>query len=109
MRRRPAPLLSGDDDRAAMRARRRTPVETARVSPGAKRKADTKRTPDGLPVHGFEKLLDYLSSVALSIVRMPDRPESGLALVTQPTRLQARAFDLLEVKPTRSVPIRVTG
>ena len=109
MRRRLAPLLFEDDDRPAAEARRNTPVEKARVSPGAKRKADTKRTPDGLPVHSFETLLDDLSSVVLNIVRMPEHPESRLTLVTQPTPLQARAFQLLEVKPTRLVPIRMTG
>ena len=109
MRRRLAPLLFEDDDRPAAEARRNTPVEKAQVSPSAKRKADTKRTPDGLPVHSFETLLDDLSSVVLNIVRMPEHPESKLALVTQPTPLQARAFDLLEVKPSRLVPIRMTG
>lgn len=55
--------------------------------PGAKQKSDTKRTPDRLPVHSFEMLLDDLSSVVLKIVRMPEHPESRLALVTQPTPL----------------------
>ena len=109
MRRRLAPLLLEDDDRPAAEARRNTPVEKAQVSPGAKRKADTKRTPDGLPVHSFETLLDDLSSVVLNIVRMPEHPESRLALVTQPTEIRARAFEFLEVKPTRLVPIRMTG
>ena len=109
MRRRLAPLLFEDDDRPAAEAWRNTPVEKARVSPSAKRKADTKQTPDGLPVHSFETLLDDLSSVVLNIVRMPEHPESKLALVTQLTPLQARAFDLLEVKPPRLVPIRMTG
>ena len=62
-----------------------------------------------VPVHSFETLLDDLSSVVLNIVRMAEHPESRLAPVTQPTPLQARAFELLEVKPTRLVPIRMTG
>ena len=109
MRQRLVPLLFEDDDRPAARAKRKTPVEKAEVSPSARRKADTKRTPDGFPVHSFETLLDDLSSVALNKVRLPGEPESELAIVTQPTRLQARAFQLLDVNPSRSVPIRVAG
>ena len=109
MRQRLAPLLFEDDDRPAARAGRKTPVEKARVSPSAKRKTDTKRTPDGFPVHSFETLLDDLSGVVLNKVRLPEQPESEVAIVTRPTRLQARAFELLDVNPSRSVPIRVTG
>ena len=109
MRQRLAPLLFDDDDRSADRAGRKTPVEKAGVSPSAKRKTDTKRTPDGFPVHSFETLLDDLSSVVLNKVRLPGQPESELAIVTRPTRLQARAFELLDVNPSRSVPIKVTG
>ena len=109
MRQRLAPLLFEDDDRPAAGAQWKTPVEKAQVSPGTKRKADTKRTPKGFPVQRFETLLDDLSSVVLNIVRMPEHPASRIALVTQPTPLQARAFELLEVKPTRLVPIRMTG
>ena len=109
MRQRLAPLLFDDDDRSAARAGRKTPVEKAGVSPSAKRKTDTKRTPDGFPVHSFETLLDDLSSVVLNKVRLPGQPESELAIVTRPTRLQARAFELLDVNPSRSVPIKVTG
>lgn len=109
MRWRLVPLVFENGDRPAARTQRNTPVEKAQVSPGAKRKADTKRTPDGLPVHSSETLLDDLSGFVLNIVRMPKHPESKLALATQPTPLQARALELLEVKPTRLVPIRMTG
>ena len=108
IRQRLAPLLFEDDDRPAARAARHTPVEKARVSPGAKRKADTKRTPDGLVVHSFETLLDDLSSVALNKVCLPGQPGTSLAIVTQPTRIQARAFELLDVNPRQSVPISMT-
>ena len=68
MRRSLAPLLFEDDDRPAAQAGRRTPVGKACVSPGAKMKADAKRTADGFPVHSFRTLLDDLSSVALNTV-----------------------------------------
>ena len=109
MRRRLAPLLFEDDDRAAARAGRDTPVEKAKVSPGAKRKADTKRTPGGLAVHSFETLIDDLSSVALNKVCLPGQPDTSLVIVTQPTRSQARAFELLDVNPRQSVPISMSG
>ena len=109
MRRRLAPLLFEDDDRAAARAARNTPVEKAKVSPGAKRKADTKRTPEGLVVHSFETLIEDLSGVALNKVCLPGQPDTSLAIVTQPTPIQARAFELLDVNPRQSVPITMTG
>ena len=76
MRQRLAPLLFEDDDRPAARASRETPLEKAEVSPSAERKADTKRTPDGFPVHSFATLLDDLSGVALNKVRLPG--ETGI-------------------------------
>ena len=105
MRRRLAPMLFEDDDREG--ARRSSPVEPARVSESAKAKADTKRTPDGLPVHSFRTLLDDLSGMALNRLRLPG--ESLLTVVTTPTRVQKRALELLGVKPDQNVPIRMTG
>jgi hypothetical protein len=46
-----APMLFDDHDRAAGEALRTSPVAKAQPSPAAKRKAKTKRTDDGLPVH----------------------------------------------------------
>ena len=109
MRRSLAPLLFEDDDRPAAQAGRRTPVGKACVSPGAKMKADAKRTADGFPVHSFRTLLDDLSSVALNTVCLPGRAQTDLAVVTTPTRLQSRAFELLEVNPGQFVPIRMTA
>ena len=48
------PSKSGSPhDRESARAQRSSPAEKAEVSESAKAKADTKRTPDGLPVHSF--------------------------------------------------------
>ena len=109
MRRRLAPMLFEDDDREGARARRSSPVEKAEVSESAKAKADTKLTPDGLPVHSFRTLLDDLSAMALNQLRLPGHGESLLTVVTTPTRVQKRAFELLGVKPDQNVPIRMTG
>ncbi len=107
MRRRLAPMLFEDDDREGARAQRNSPEEKAEVSESAKAKADTKRTPDGLPVHSFRTLLDDLSGMALNQLRLPVHGESLLSVVTAPTPVQKRAFQLLGVKPDQNVPIRL--
>jgi len=109
MRRRLAPMLSGDDGREGARARRSPPVEKAGVPESAKDRADTRLTPDGLPVHGLRTLLDDLPAMALNQLRLPGHGESLLTVVTTPTRARKRAFGLPGVKPDRNVPIRMTG
>ena len=109
MRRRLAPLLSGDDDLREARGQRATPVEKAGPSPGAKNKAATGRTPDGLPVHSFRTLPGDLSGVVANTVRLPSAEGARLAIVTRPTRLQSRAFGLLEVNPGKNAPIIMAG
>ena len=109
MRRRLAPLLFEDDDRAGARAQRNSPVETARPSESARRKAAAKRTADDLPAHSFRTLLDDLSGMVLNQMRLPGYGESLLSVVTKPTPVQKRAFQLLGVDPDRNVPIRLTG
>ncbi len=108
MRRRLAPLLFEDDDRLAAHAERTTPVEPARVSHAAREKARTKRTPDGFSVHSFRTLIDDLSGVVLNHVRLPGKDTAELAVVTKPSRLQARAFELLDIKAAQTVPITRT-
>lgn len=94
MRQALAPLLFDDDDKAAGEARRASIVAPAQRSPRALRKAQTKHTDDGLPVHSFQTLLDDLQTVAKNRVRA-----GGIAfdMITTPTPLQQRAFDLLGV------------
>ncbi len=104
-----APLLFQDDDPAAARARRDTPVEPAEVSERAKRKADTKTNPEGFPVHSFPTLLGDLSNLVLNRVSLPTQEKTAITIPTEPTKLQRRAFDLLGVDPQRTVSITVTG
>ena len=94
MRGRLAPLLFQDDDRAAARAQRDTPVEPARVSERAKRKADTKTTADGLPAHSFPTLLADLSNLALNRVVLPTQHKTAITVTTKPTQLQSQASAL---------------
>ena len=109
MRRRLAPLLFQDDDPAAARAQRDTPVVPAQVSDRAKRKADTKTTADGFAVHSFPTLLGDLSNIALNHVVLPTPHKTAMTSATKPTPLQRKAFDLLGVDPHQTVPITVTG
>ena len=105
----PRPLLFEDDDRQAARRQSTTPVEKAQPSPSGKRKAQTKETPDGLPVHSFRTLIDDLASVVVNIIRLPGASKERTTIVTRRTRLQSRAFELLELNPDRTVPINMTG
>ena len=42
-------------------------------------------------------------------VRIPRGVETELVFVTAPTRLEAHAFQLLNVSPVQSVPVTMTG
>ncbi len=97
MRRRPAPTLSGDGGREAARAARNTPVGKAEVPARAKAKAGTKRTPDGLPVHGLRTLPADPGTLTLDDASLPGRPDSRFRIAPEPTGLQAKAFGLLGV------------
>ncbi len=107
MRRRLAPILFEDDDCEAARARRSSPVEPAKVSDSAKAKADTRRTPDGLPVHSFTTLLSDLGTLTLNHASLPGRSDSRFLLASEPTELQAKAFALLGMDPDRDAYISV--
>ena len=97
MRGRLAPLLFDDHDRAAAAAERTSIVAPAQRSPAAKRKAATRRTDDGLPVHSFRSLLNDLATLCLNKVSLPSNQKYRFDLPTKPTPLQARAFELLGV------------
>jgi transposase len=97
MRRLLAPILFDDHDRAAGEALRSSPVAKAQPSPAAQRKANTKRTDDGLPVHSFQTLLADLATLTRNTVRFPSA--HTMTLLATPTPIQQRAFDLLDLKP----------
>ena len=97
MQARLAPILFTDDDQPAARAARTSPVAPAARSPKARAKAAAKRTDDELPVHSFASLLGDLATICLNTIAPADPAVPGFRLVTTPTPLQRRAFDLLGV------------
>jgi transposase len=97
MRRALAPLLFDDDDRAQARAARRSVVAPAERSARAKRKATTKRTDDGGPVHSFQTLLEDLATIAKNRIQPTDSSAPAFDVITRPTPFQQRALDLLGV------------
>ena len=97
MRQALAPILFDDHDRAAGEAQRASPVAKAQPSPAAKRKAKTKHTDDGLPVHSFQTLLADLATLTRNTVRLART--QAMAILATPTEIQQRAFDLLGLKP----------
>lgn len=89
-----APLLFQEDDPLGAQTERRSVVAPAQRSASARRKAKTKRTDEGLPVHSLETLLDDLATLTKNRMRFGRATFDQLA---QPTRLQQRAFELLNV------------
>ena len=107
LRRRLAPLLFEDDDPKGARAQRTSPVQPARTSERARRKSASKTTAEGLPAHSLSTLLDDLATLALNTVHLPDNPENRFTVATQPTPMQRRTFELLDVDPVKMFPVRV--
>lgn len=97
MRQALAPVLFDDHDRQAAEARRPSPVAKAQSSPAATRKARTKQTDDGVPVHSFRSLLADLATLTRNTVRL-GRAATFPVLAT-PTEIQRRALELLGVQP----------
>jgi hypothetical protein len=93
-----APLLFDDDDKATAEAQRDSIVAPAKPSPSAQDKARTLRTPEDLPVHGFQTLLADLATIAENRIRPKLPGAEAFDQITRPTPLQRRAFDLLGVK-----------
>ena len=94
MRRALAPLLFQDDDPVGAEKERPSVVAPAQRSPRAERKAATKHTEDGFPVHSLETLLLDLATLTRNRMRFG---RATFEQVASPTPLQKRAFDLLQV------------
>ena len=95
MRRKLAPMLFEDHDRPAAAASRASPVAHAQVSPAARAKARARKTDDGEPVHSFRTLLADLATLTRNTVRFGDN--LPMIVLSRPTPIQQRAFDLLGV------------
>lgn len=99
MRRALAPMLFDDDDKEAAARRRSSPVAKARRSEKADQKAYTKLTAEAEPVHSFRTLLQDLATLARNRIQPKDASVEPFDILTTPTPLQQRAFDLLRVTP----------
>jgi transposase len=100
MKDRLAPMLFEDDDREAAEALRESIVQKAQRSPKAKRKELTKRTEDAHVVHSFQTLLKDLATLAKNRVQPTGSQKAEFDLLTEPTPLQHRAFELLDLSPS---------
>jgi hypothetical protein len=97
MRQRLAPMLFDDTDKDAAEALRASVVAQAQRSPAAVTKQTTGLTEDGLPVHSFRSLLADLATLARNTITTAITPHYRLTVVTRPTPIQQKAFDLLGV------------
>lgn len=97
MRKALAPILFEDDEPASREALRASVVAPSVRSVRARKKAGTKRTEEGTPVHSFQTLLKDLQTVAKNRVKPGIAGAPSFDVITTPTSLQQRAFDLLGV------------
>lgn len=97
MRQRLAPILFDEDDKPQAQAARKSMVAPAQRSPSAELKALTKHTREGSKVHSFQTLLRDLATIVKNKIQPTDKSIAAFDLLTQPTAIQQRAFDLLGV------------
>ena len=101
-------MLFEDDDPEGTCAQRASPVQPARTSERvATFPQNTQTTAEGLSVHSLPTLLDDLATLALNTVHLPNNPEHRFTVATQPTPLQRRVLELLDVDPVKMFPVRV--
>jgi len=98
MRRKLAPILFEDDDKPTAEKLRDSVVAPARRSPRALRKARTKKTDAGLPVHSFSGIMANLANIADNRIdpRLPG--VEPFHKFTTPSALQNKALELLGVR-----------
>jgi hypothetical protein len=97
MRKALAPLLFEEDDKESAEALRTSVVAPAQPSPKARRKAQTKQTEDGTPVHSFQTLLADLATIVKNRIQPKLPGAEPFDQITRPTSLQQQALDLLGV------------
>ena len=91
-----APILFQDNDKPAAAAKRTNPVAAAQRSDQALTKAARKRTEDNHPVHSFTSLLADLATICANQIQ-PTHNTPAFTMITTPTPLQRRAFELLDL------------
>jgi hypothetical protein len=93
LRQRLKPLLFDDPQPSAPAC----PVKPAKRSPHGDLKANTHTTPDGFTAHDLPDLLTDLATLCRNTIRVP-AAQATYNQLTTPTALQARAFELLNLK-----------
>ena len=91
-----APILFVDNDKPAAAAKRADPVAAAQRSDTALAKASRKHTEDNHPVHSFTSLLADLATICANHIQ-PTHDMPAFTMITTPTPLQQRAFQLLGI------------
>jgi len=92
-----APILFDDDDKPPAQTARTSIVAPAQRSQTAKRKALTKHTREGMKVHSFQTLLGDLATIVKNRIQPIDKNIGAFDMLTTPTAIQHRAFELLGV------------
>ncbi len=90
-----APMLFDDTYKEEAEALRSSVVAPAQRSKAALKKQTTGMTPDGLPVHSFHTLLVDLATMTRNTITTAINPLYPLTVVTRPTPVQQKAFNLL--------------
>ena len=88
-----APLIFADEEKP----QRKSPVNPARSSSAARKKAASKQPTEGLPVQDFRGVFQSLSSLAKQQVRTKITGSNSFSMLTTPTALQNKALELLGV------------
>src|SRR6266480_3625080 len=97
MRQALAPILFGDEELDQDR-QRRDPVAPAEPSVSVKRKKAVRVTEDGLAVQSFDTLLKILGTRCRNLCKVKAASsDSSFFQLTEPTPLQSRAFQLLDL------------
>jgi hypothetical protein len=91
-----APIIFQDDDKDAAAKARADIVSPAVRSDSAHHKIASKVTQDGMPVHSFQTLMGDLATISLNTIT-PKINLPSFTMVTRPTPLQKRAFELMGV------------
>lgn len=92
-----APLLFKDEAPLALT----DPVAKAQRSRAAQRKAQRKRTAEGEVAHSYKSLIAELSTLTRNTIRLAGT-EATFNKLSEPSRLQARALELVQSAPVRA-------
>lgn len=98
MRRNLAPILFEDDDKQTADLLRHSVVAPAKRSVRAMRKAQTKKTEDGTPVHSFSGVMANLATIVRNRIQPKIAGVEHFHKITTPSPFQQKALDLLRVK-----------